>query len=112
MATLDLLEHEYLANAAVRGVELHAGLERLAADNPHLAGARGLGLMQAIDIVDDQGLPDPERRHRLILAAYERGLLLLGCGKSGIRFCPALCVSQQQLATALEILAAVVEKSE
>ena len=106
LATLDLLEQEYLANAAARGVDLSAALARLAADNPHLVRARGLGLMQAIDIVDVQGRPDPEHRHRLILAAYERGLLLLGCGKSGIRFCPALCVTQRQLVTALEILAA------
>ena len=108
LATLDLLEHEYLANAAARGVELRAGLERLSAGNSHLAAARGLGLMQAIDIVDEQGRPDPDRRHRLIHAAYQRGLLLLGCGKSGIRFCPALCVTREQLATALEILAAAV----
>jgi 4-aminobutyrate aminotransferase len=106
LATLDLLEHEYLANAAARGEELRAGLDRLAAENSHLAAVRGLGLMQAVDIVDDQGRPDPERRHRLIHAAYHQGLLLLGCGKSGIRFCPALCVSRQQMATALEILAA------
>ena len=67
--------------------------------------------MQAIDVVNDRGLPDPELRHRLIMAAYHRGLLLLGCGKSGIRFCPALCVNQQQVTTAFDILADVTSAS-
>jgi 4-aminobutyrate aminotransferase len=102
LATIDLLEREYLANAAQRGAQLQAGLERLAAAHPHLANPRGLGLMQAIDIVGTNG-PDPQRRHKVILAAFHRGLLLLGCGKSGIRFCPALCVSAEQVDIALEL---------
>ncbi|HQU42060.1 MAG TPA: hypothetical protein PK867_04575, partial [Pirellulales bacterium] len=36
-----------------------------------------------------------------------RWLLLLGCGTSGIRFCPALCVTAEQVAAALAILGEV-----
>jgi 4-aminobutyrate aminotransferase len=104
LATLDLLEREYLANAAARGEELRRALEQLVAECSHLAAARGIGLMQAVDVVDDRGQPDTERRQRIILAAYLHGLLLLGCGKAGIRFCPALCVSREQVAKAMEIL--------
>jgi 4-aminobutyrate aminotransferase len=105
LATLNLLEREYLANAAARGAELSAALGQLATNNKHLAGARGLGLMQAVDVVDEQGRPDPDLRHKIIHAAYHRGLLLLGCGKAAIRFCPALCVSPDQMKSAMDILA-------
>jgi 4-aminobutyrate aminotransferase len=102
LATLDLLEREFMTNATERGTQLHAGLDRLAAAHSQLANPRGLGLMQAIDIVGPAGL-DPQRRHDVILAAFQRGLLLLGCGKAGIRFCPALCVSAEQVDIALEL---------
>jgi 4-aminobutyrate aminotransferase len=103
LATLDALEHGMLAGAQLRGHQLRAGLERLADEQPRVANPRGLGLMQAIDIVGPQG-PDPGLRHAIIQAAFYRGLLLLGCGRAGIRFCPALCVTPQQVDIALELL--------
>jgi 4-aminobutyrate aminotransferase len=106
LTTLDLVEREYMANAIARGEQLTTGLKQLAGGTPHVADPRGLGLMQAIDILGPQG-PDPQRRAAVIQAAFRRGLLLLGCGKTAIRFCPALCVTAEQVATALEIFAAV-----
>ena len=103
IATLDLVEREYMANAAARGRELAAGLHRLANELPGLADPRGLGLMQAIDVVNAAS-PDPARRNAIVHAAFERGLLLLGCGRTGIRFCPGLCVTADEIATALELL--------
>jgi 4-aminobutyrate aminotransferase len=105
LATLDLLEREYLENAVQRGRQLLAGLTRLAQPDAELADPRGLGLMIAIDAMGSSGL-DPERRDAIIEAAFHRGLLLLGCGKAGIRFCPSLCVTAEQVDTALEIFAA------
>ena len=40
----------------------------------------------------------------VIQAAFHRGLLLLGCGESAVRFCPPLCITAKQVDTALEIL--------
>lgn len=106
LATFDLIEREYLANAAACGALLDAGLRRLAKKHVSLANPRGLGLMRAIDVVGEQG-PHPELRNRLLDAAFHRGLLLLGCGQSAIRFCPALCVTAEQIDTALAILDAI-----
>jgi len=106
LATIDLLESEYLANAQRRGEQLLSGLEALATATPFLARPRGLGLLVAIDAVDGEK-PDAERRDALIDAAFQRGLLLLGCGQTGIRFCPALCVTAPQVDTALDILGEV-----
>jgi 4-aminobutyrate aminotransferase len=106
LATLRLVEDECQANAAARGEQLAAGLAELAREIPWLSNPRGLGLMRAIDVLDDQGALSPERRGALIQACFERGLLLLGCGKSAIRFCPGLCVSEEEVATCLDLLRA------
>jgi len=106
LASIDLIEREYMANARERGEQLRAGLSRLASQFDFLGGVRGLGLMTAID-VNRGSVPDPERRNVLVHAAFHQGLLLLGCGRSGIRFCPALCVTAEEIDTALNILAKI-----
>lgn len=108
LATLDLIEQEYLANVPQRGEQLRRGLEQLAERREGLADVRGLGLMLAVDVVQPQGL-DPTRRGRIVRAAFERGLLLVGCGRSAIRFCPALCVTAKEVDTALRLFAEAVD---
>jgi len=70
---------------------------------------RGLGLMTACDLVKDgdPALPDPALREDVIQTCFRRGLLLLGAGESAIRFCPPLCVTAEQVETALDILGGV-----
>ena len=102
LATIDLLEREYMANATARGEQLRAGLRELSKKHAGLTGVRGLGLMTAAD------LPSAATREKVIQAAFHRGLLLLGCGESAIRFCPPLCVSAAQVETALAILGGVI----
>lgn len=101
LVTLDLIEREYRQNAVERGEQLRAGLERLIAEGAPLANVRGLGLMTAADVVGPHGL-DPHRRHEFVMQAFHHGLLLLGCGRAGLRFCPALCVTAEQIDIALE----------
>jgi 4-aminobutyrate aminotransferase len=107
LATLDLLEAGYMANAAQRGEQLLAGLRRLQADHPEIGDVRGRGLMVAVDLVKSRTpyLPDPTLRDALVQSAFLHGLLLLGCGESAIRFCPPLCITAEQVDRALEILA-------
>ena len=103
LATLDLIEREYCGNAAARGDQLRAGLGRLAADCPSLTNIRGLGLMQAFDVAHD-GANDPTGRDELIQAAFQCGLLLLPCGPAGIRLCPPLCITAEEIAAGLAVL--------
>jgi 4-aminobutyrate aminotransferase len=105
LASLDLLEGGYVRNAHDRGVQLRAGLDRLAADHGCLLNVRGLGLMTAVDVVNPlDGVTAPGLREQIIQAAFHRGLLLLGCGESAIRFCPPLCLSAEQVETGLRVL--------
>ncbi|WP_439620451.1 acetyl ornithine aminotransferase family protein [Gemmata sp.] len=98
LATIDLLEGEYMKNATARGEQLRAGLRDLAARHPEVSGVRGLGLMTAAD------LPTAAHKETVIQAAFHRGLLLLGCGETALRFCPPLCVTAGQVETCLHIL--------
>ncbi len=110
LATIELVQQQYMTNATERGEELRAGLRQLGDDCPRLANVRGLGLMVAVDVVTPGAspMPDPQGRGAAIQAAFEKGLLLLGCGESGVRFCPPLCVTSEQVRTALRLLRDVV----
>lgn len=104
LTTIDLLNREYMANARVRGEQLREGLRELTDRHDCLAHVRGLGLMTAVDVVTNHGEPDPKGRDAVIQAAFQSGLLLLGCGESAIRFCPPLCVSEEQVDLCLKML--------
>src|SRR5262245_10902020 len=110
LATIDLLKREYMANAGTRGHQLRSGLRDLTERHECLAHVRGLGLMTAVDVITDSGDYDPKGREAVIEAAFHRGLLLLGCGESGVRFCPPLCVTEEQIITCLRILDEVVSE--
>jgi 4-aminobutyrate aminotransferase len=106
LATLDLLQEGYMANAAQRGEQLKQGLSRLQARHPEMGEVRGLGLMVAFDVVKNRApyILDPAWRDELVQSAFRQGLLLLGCGESAIRFCPPLCITAEQVDTAVGIL--------
>ncbi len=106
LATLDLLEAGYMANATARGEQLKAGLRKLQQRHAEIGDVRGLGLMVAADVVRSRQPYEhaPARREELVQTAFRHGLLLLGCGESAIRFCPPLCVTAEQVDKALAIL--------
>ena len=62
--------------------------------------------MIGIEIVKDKATrePAPEFRNRIETLAFERGLMILGCGETSLRLCPPLIVSEQEATVALDIL--------
>jgi 4-aminobutyrate aminotransferase len=60
--------------------------------------------MVAADLLDTEGNFDPDLRDLIIDRAFYKGLLLIGCGKSAIRFCPPLVIDRDQIQVALEII--------
>jgi 4-aminobutyrate aminotransferase len=111
LATLDLVETRYRANAERRGTQLRAGLEAIAARQPQVREVRGLGLMIGAEIQTD-GAPDPLHRDLIIDQAFRRGLLLLPCGPSTVRFCPPLCLTRRQVEIGLELFDAALSAAE
>jgi 4-aminobutyrate aminotransferase len=111
LATLDLLEGGYIANAAERGEQLKGELKRLRQRHPEIREVRGLGLMVAMDLAnEDDGSPAAALRDDVIQAAFRHGLLLLGCGECAVRFCPPLCISAEQVETAIRIVDSVLSE--
>jgi 4-aminobutyrate aminotransferase len=105
LRTIELIADGLLENARRMGEVLGGGLAELSRKQPQLGPPRGLGLMQAVDVRKGPSGPlDPERRNRIVNAAFERGLLLLGCGESAIRFLPALNIEKGHIDAALRVL--------
>ncbi|HUX67853.1 MAG TPA: acetyl ornithine aminotransferase family protein [Terriglobales bacterium] len=105
-ATINLLNASLIRNAAEVGHHLLERLRDWPARHPTIGEVRGLGLMIGIEIVSDQAkrTPDAARRDRIVHAAFERGLLVLGCGPNSLRLMPPLICSREQADTALAIL--------
>jgi 4-aminobutyrate aminotransferase len=99
LATIDLLENEYLQNAAEVGDYAHDILDEIASRHPSIGQVRGIGLMLGAEFIKNNNprLPDEALRDRVVQLAFERGLLLLGCGNSTIRFSPPLCITKEEI---------------
>jgi 4-aminobutyrate aminotransferase len=68
---------------------------------------RGLGLMIGVAFAHNDGKPDVKFRDQVMSQCFEQGLLLLSCGDSTIRFCPALIVKRAEVDIAVGIFDAV-----
>jgi 4-aminobutyrate aminotransferase len=98
LATIDLLEGGLVANARERGEQALAGLKRLLGRyEGAITDVRGRGLMLGVEF------DTAERAEEVQFACFQRGLLVLECGKSSVRMSPALTVTEDELATALRI---------
>jgi 4-aminobutyrate aminotransferase len=99
LATIDLLEGGLIANAAARGTQAFAALRPLVERFDGLVqDVRGLGLMLGIEF------DTPDHAEEVQWACFERGLLVLECGKSSVRMSPPLTVTEAEMSTALRIL--------
>jgi len=110
MATVRLLQDEYVANSAKIGEFLLVRLERLMDRHPAIGDVRGLGLMLGIEIVKDRTTKEkaPELRDAIIYECFRRGLLVLAAGPSTIRLSPPLMVDEEQAQFALDTLSEVI----
>ena len=109
---LDVIERDGLVeNAAQMGAILREGLEALQKKHPRTIGdVRGMGLMQALELVkDEEGgdrTPNPAATSALFEETKKRGLLI---GKGGlwgntIRIAPALNIGEDEIREGLGLL--------
>jgi 4-aminobutyrate aminotransferase len=96
-----------IPGVAERSGHAFARLGELAERHPTIGEVRGLGLMIGVELVKpESNTPDPEAFPFLARYARDRGLFILDCGPDAnvIRFVPPLCVSLEELDTAIEII--------
>jgi 4-aminobutyrate aminotransferase len=106
LATMDVLEREGIANAARVGGLMLERLDGWKQTHPLVGDVRGRGLMIGIELVKDKTTREPATalRNRVETLAFERGLMMLGCGETSLRLCPPLIVSEEEATVALDIL--------
>jgi 4-aminobutyrate aminotransferase len=106
LATMKIIEREAMANAASVGEFMLERLRGWKKSHAVVGDVRGRGLMIGIEIVKDKATREPavELRNRIEALAFERGLMMLGCGETSLRLSPPLIVSKEEATVALDIL--------
>ncbi|MCG6925185.1 MAG: acetyl ornithine aminotransferase family protein [Acidobacteria bacterium] len=106
LATLDLVEREYAANAAAVGTYFMERLRELQARHEIIGEVRGRGLMIGVELVTDRASRAPAREvaEAVLHRAFHNGLILLSCGASTVRFMPPLMITRADVDEALSIL--------
>ena len=106
LATMDILQREGIDNAAKVGAKMLERLQGWKKSHALVGDVRGRGLMIGVELVQNKETREPatELRNRVETLAFERGLMILGCGETSIRLCPPLIVSEEEATVALDIL--------
>lgn len=108
-ATLDVMVGEDVpTRAETRGAQLAGGLRELKEDYDWIGDVRGMGLMQALELVQDRSTkePAPQRAKALLEAAKDECLLIGIGGLHGqvIRIGPSLLITEAEVAEGLDRL--------
>lgn len=105
LATIALVEEEYMENARRMGERLRAAMRDWTSRFESVADVRGLGLMIGIE------MRTAAQRDQVVDLAFEQGLLILGAGRTTVRLSPPLCVSEEQVDWAADTLADCIRRS-
>ena len=107
LATMDIYRTRSDGQRRARGrIRCSNGCAAGSRAHPLVGDVRGRGLMIGIELVKDKTTREPATalRNRVETLAFERGLMILGCGETSIRLSPPLIVSEQEATVALDIL--------
>ncbi|MFD2873970.1 L-lysine 6-transaminase [Mucilaginibacter ximonensis] len=102
---LEIIEEDKLCNkAADTGQYLQQQLTAIANEHTIISGVRGKGLLSSFDFAEK------EIRDRFIQKGMEKNVMFLGCGRSTIRFRPALIIEKNNIDDGLNILSDIIKK--
>jgi 4-aminobutyrate aminotransferase len=113
LATLDLVESEYAANAARVGEYFIGRLRELQGRFECIGDIRGKGLMIGMELVENRSSRKPAKElvDTLLTRAFHQGLLLLSCGVSTVRFIPPLMIDRAHVDEAMVLLEAALTEA-
>lgn len=96
---LEIIEQDRLVEHAARtGAYLLEQLRLLESEHTLVTNARGKGLMCAFD------LPNDALRSTFLKALFDRGLIILSCGKTTVRFRPPLTIQREHIDEAMHLI--------
>ncbi len=111
----EIRERDLVANAALRGAELSAGIRAIAARDARIGDVRGPGLMIGVEFVTDRATrePDGPTCEAVIQGCADEGLLVLSCGvqHNVIRWIAPLDVTSEEIGEALGIFDRVLART-
>ncbi len=106
IAALTFMKKKKLGqNAQKMGKLMLKRLEELKNQYEIIGDVRGIGLMIGIEIVKNKKTREPAAKERDVIQceAARKGMILLGAGKSVIRFCPPLVITKKEAEKGLDI---------
>jgi 4-aminobutyrate aminotransferase len=106
LATMDLIEGEYRANAAKMGEYMFSRMKDWPAKFKIVGDVRGRGLMIGVELVRDQRTKEKaaDLRNFVVDSAFHKGLLILGAGENTLRLSPPLLIDEVQADFAIATL--------
>ncbi len=107
LKTLEIFERDSIMdNVKKQGFYFREQLTHLQETHPCIGDVRGVGLMNAIELVKPDGTPDAEKTADIRAKALEKNVLLLSCGSDHnvIRFIPPLNVKKEEIDECLTTL--------
>ncbi len=118
-AVLDILEREDLVTrAAEMGCRLRKALEERLADHPHVAQVRGLGLMQAVELVRDRETLEPfpakaGMAGRVVVEGLLRGVFFYpagsGAAQDAVALGPPFVIEEPEIDLLADTLGAAID---
>jgi len=114
LATFELLRDGLIENAARMGDFIFRRTADWRERHKSVGDVRGKGLMIGIEFVRDQKTKEraPDLRNRVVHAAFEKGLLVLGAGENSVRLAPPLIIDEEQADFAVRTLDACISEAE
>ncbi len=111
LKTIELLENGLTENARVVGEYLQEGLRGLMQKYDCIGDVRGLGLMVGVEFIESKETmrAAPELRDKIEMECFNRGLIILGCGASTIRWSPPLILTKENVDVALDIFGEAID---
>ncbi len=112
LATIEILKGGLVTNAAKVGEFMLKRLKEMQEKNEIIGDVRGKGLMVVTELVKNRKTKEHAKKEveKILYDAWRGGVLLLPCGKSGIRFVPPLVVTEEQAAFALDVFEKCLKK--
>ena len=107
LAVLDVIKSErLLENATKQGNYIMKRLNEVKETSTILGDVRGKGLMIGAEIVENKKTkaPAPKKAEEIMMRAWKRGVAVITCGKSTIRFAPPLIITKDLADSALDII--------
>jgi len=108
-ATIETIETEGVVERSARlGARLREGLMELGETHSYVGEVRGMGLMQALELVEDRGTKEPSTaKVAALMEETRKEGLLLGKGSlygNVLRIAPPMLISESDLDEGLRML--------